>query len=204
MAKSSFYTRIIDISKYILPENFDKAKEKLDRLSVPEPNTGCHLWLASTDLAGYGGFCIKDKKIMAHRVAYFLYKGPIPEDFVVDHLCDNPSCVNPLHLEVKIQRDNGLRSKGSPTTINANKTHCKRGHEFNDENTYISDSGRACKICAKEYKKEWHQKNKARYSEKYKTEEWKSKNKEWRMKRYQENRDTINEKRRLRKKSKNG
>lgn len=165
---------------------------------MPEPNTGCHIWIASVDIAGYGGFCIKDKRIMAHRVAYFLYKGEIPKDFVVDHLCNNPYCVNPLHLEAKTQKENGYRALNSLTTINSLKTHCIRGHEFTEENTFfVKGGGRSCIICTKEYKREWHLKNRVLVGRKPKqTEEERLKK---RRTYYEKNKEKLNSQERLRK-----
>lgn len=65
--------------------------------------TGCWNWTGRTDpRIGYG--CLerffKGKKyILAHRLAYALMVGDIPENFTIDHLCRNRRCVNPAHLE---------------------------------------------------------------------------------------------------------
>jgi len=68
---------------------------------IPEPNSGCWLWLLSVDADGYG----KDKNDRAHRESYRRYKGVIGE-FKVLHKCDQPSCINPDHLFLGTHQDN--------------------------------------------------------------------------------------------------
>jgi len=70
---------------------------------------GCWLWAGNTNGAGYGRFALKGKKVYPHRYSYELSKGSIPENFVIDHLCRTPLCVNPEHLEAVTNRDNGVR-----------------------------------------------------------------------------------------------
>lgn len=74
--------------------------------SIPEPNTGCWLWLNSTDAGGYGQWTAPTKYQSrsgprlwrAHRVAFAIANGSIDLDLDVLHKCDTPSCVNPDHL----------------------------------------------------------------------------------------------------------
>lgn len=63
---------------------------------------------------GYGFFGLRGKNVMAHRVAYELSAGPIPEGMFILHKCDNPPCVNPNHLAVGSASDNtrDMISKG--------------------------------------------------------------------------------------------
>ncbi len=92
-----------------------------------------------------------NRLVNAHRFAYELLVGLIPVGLQIDHLCRNPSCCNPTHMEPVLPTEN-LRRGFSPSALNARKTHCKHGHEFTEENTYIrpSTSGwRVCKECAR-------------------------------------------------------
>ena len=91
--------------------------EILDRFEakwVPEPNTGCWLWTATTN-DFHGAFWMNGRQQKAHRVAYELYKEPIPKGKQVNHLCSQRTCVNPEHLYIGTQTDNmqdRLRSGG--------------------------------------------------------------------------------------------
>jgi len=73
----------------------------------------CWNWEGIKDPEGYGIRRIGDKGVRAHRWSYEHHVGPIPEGKVIDHLCSNPSCVNPSHLEPVDQKVNRQRGKGT-------------------------------------------------------------------------------------------
>lgn len=79
---------------------------RFEKFVMPEPNTGCHLWMGALRGKGYGSFSIGNKDHIASRVAYELYTGHIPENMVVCHSCNQPSCVNPNHLYIGSYSDN--------------------------------------------------------------------------------------------------
>jgi HNH endonuclease len=82
----------------------------------------CWLWTAATNY-GYGVFRIDRRSIYAHRYAYELLVGPIPDGLQLDHLCRVPPCVNPTHLEPVTHRENILRGT---TYINSLKAAARR------------------------------------------------------------------------------
>lgn len=115
----------------------------------------CILWSGATNGNGYGRVYVgKGKSLMAHRVIHEGVFGKIPEGLVLDHLCRNRSCVNPLHLEIVTNGENVLRGVGIPAQ-NKRKTTCVKGHS----NFRIYPYGRECITCKalrrkNEYKKE--------------------------------------------------
>lgn len=113
---------------------------------------GCWLWTGATDGDGrYGAFQHEGRVQRAHRVAYMLVVGSIPDGLDLDHLCRTTLCVRPDHLEPVTHLENVMRGT-SIQAVNARKTHCPKGHEYDAENTYIQPStgGRLCKTCARE------------------------------------------------------
>jgi hypothetical protein len=105
----------------------------------------CWEWTLSTQRNGYGQISHNGKRIQAHRYAYQLRFGPVPEGLVLDHLCRNKRCVNPEHLEPVTNRENILRGE-SPIAIRARTNHCKRGHELTAENIILV---RVCRVCSR-------------------------------------------------------
>lgn len=111
------------------------------------PDLGpCWEWKGLRNDAGYGQARKRWLGRMAHRVSYELFVGPIPDGLEMDHLCVNPPCVNPGHLEAVTQRENYLRSSAI-TLQNAARTHCRRGHPFDEDNTIFYRESRRCRTC---------------------------------------------------------
>lgn len=131
---------------------------------IPEPNSGCWLWLGALNNKGYAQLAVAQKRNgtrseLAHRLAFTWAKGPIPTGKVLDHLCRVTCCVNPDHLDVVTQRVNILRGE-SLFAKNAVKTHCKRGHLLDALNTYrppgrmrAGKPARQCAECRRQAKR---------------------------------------------------
>ena len=131
---------------------------KVDRSGGP---TACWTFSGWKDRHGYG--VIADPRhawqvggapeVLAHRLAYEYFVGPIADGLVIDHLCRNTSCVNPSHLEPVTPRENTLRGFG-PAATNARRQFCINGHPFDEQNTYrrVWRNGqikRACRECGR-------------------------------------------------------
>ena len=114
---------------------------------VEKVENGCWIWTGGFFYEKpYGQFSAK-RNWRAHKFAYEALRGRVPEGLVLDHLCRNPACVNPSHLEPVTDVVNILRGEG-PHALNARKTHCLRSHEFTPENTGTTKGGgRYCKAC---------------------------------------------------------
>lgn len=123
-----------------------KKKDLLSRFmeKVRVEESGCWRWIGTITTSGYGQFRVGDKRCMAHRVAYEMKFGNIPDGLELDHLCRNRWCVNPNHLEPVTHKENMRRSPIST----GGKTHCKRGHEFTEENTRLEGKSRK-RVCIK-------------------------------------------------------
>lgn len=117
-----------------LAERFWAKVEKTDT---------CWLWRGALQPNGYGRFGSTQRSQvgnwLAHRMAYTLAVGPIPEGLTIDHLCRNRACVNPAHLEPVTQGENNLRAYDGK---------CRAGHPFTTETTYVGPNGfRQCRTC---------------------------------------------------------
>lgn len=124
-----------------------EAARFIARLTVGD---GCWEWPGSRDKQGYGRFAVpRTPRVsnrwlpkLAHRIAYELFVGPIPDGLTIDHLCRNKGCVNPSHLEAVTQRVNNYRTPD----FNGNKTHCPQGHEYATSGRAYR-GGRYCRVC---------------------------------------------------------
>lgn len=108
----------------------------------------CWEWQGSRSKLGYGrvnwgGHAVNR---LVHRVIWELLVGPVPAGLELDHICRNPPCCNPWHLEPVTHKVNLRRGKWPQKE----RTHCPQGHEYTPENTYAPPSrpnARYCKAC---------------------------------------------------------
>jgi len=112
----------------------------------------CWLYAGTLDtVQGYGLICANGRVYRAHRVMYENLVGSIAPYKVIDHLCRVVSCINPEHLEVVSDIENKMRGM-SPAAQNARKTKCRKGHPYDESNTYRDKRGwRQCKICQRQW-----------------------------------------------------
>lgn len=111
------------------------------------PVEGCWSWDGATNDLGYGQLWFGEHRMVyAHRFAYEHFVGPIPDMYVIDHLCRNPNCCRPDHLEAVTHRENIKRGRAGT------KMACKYGHDWHDpKNVHIRRDGRRwCAACQRE------------------------------------------------------
>lgn len=136
--------------------------ERFDEKWIPDPNSGCYLWLGAISpgkkgLGGvrkhpYGIFNVNGKLKMSHRFSYERERGEIPKGMFLDHKCRTTLCVNPEHLEPVTPKENTNRGVRYSSTL----THCPKGHEYAGENLYTTPQGyRGCRTCRKENWRAW-------------------------------------------------
>ncbi len=124
---------------------------------VRPADSGCWEWEGAHTTAGYAETFLDRKVRYAHRVLYEAARGPIPAGLTIDHLCRNPGCVNPAHLEAVTMRENLMRGTG-PAAHAARATACPQGHPYDEANTIREGrhQTRRCRACKREATKKWH------------------------------------------------
>lgn len=142
-----------------------------ERVRVTE--SGCWEWTRYVNHArgGYGSASWRDdagghRVQSSHRLAYEIFRGPVPPGLVLDHAaCQNKTCCNPDHLEPVTGAENMRRAamRGEASNQNRGKTVCgKCGHPFDKINRSKGQKDRrSCRTCEAAYHRAWRAKRKA-------------------------------------------
>lgn len=111
---------------------------------------------------GYPRIRVNGRKMRVHRLIYAATRGPIPDGYIVHHICENKRCVNPEHLACMTRathltmHDTAQRGGQRTRELRLARTHCIHGHEFTSENTIRQNGGyRACRTCHKRHVREY-------------------------------------------------
>lgn len=135
-----------------------------ERVDRPSP-TACWTWRGAHIPDGYGQVVVDGRRVGTHRYAYELLVGPIPDGLQIDHLCRNPGCCNPAHLEPVTRKENIRRGRSSPG-LHAQQTHCIYGHPLAGDNLRIKGRGeRSCRVCTRRRAREYKERQTARLRE---------------------------------------
>lgn len=123
-----------------------------DRFWAKVDRTGeCWIWIGGRNDKGYGRFSINGRLVYPHRLSYEHANGAIPFDKVIDHLCRNPACVRPDHLEAVTRSQNVARgSQGFELT-----GLCRAGlHDVTIPGNVVPTprGGRQCLPCKRGYR----------------------------------------------------
>lgn len=119
----------------------------LNKIQFPDDD-GCWNWIAAKNDGGYGVFTYPGFQY-AHRFMFFINNGVVQKDKMIDHVCRNRSCVNPLHLREVTAKQNSLENSDSITACNSKKKTCINGHEL----TTDKRGWRFCQTCKKKRRK---------------------------------------------------
>lgn len=113
----------------------------VEKVYVNEKN--CWIWMSSHNpKTGRGTFRNENKKMVsAYKWSYEYFNGKVPSGLTLDHLCRNPRCVRPSHLEPVTHQENMRRI---PRVL---RMKCRRGHDLEGENIVIRGKYRRCRIC---------------------------------------------------------
>jgi hypothetical protein len=134
------------------PKPLPKDDRTLSFWERVEMGSGCWLWKGKKNKGGYGILGRSGRQVYAHRYAYELAYGILPDGLLIDHRCRNRLCVNPAHLEAVTHQENVRRGAAGQVTAARNraKTHCRNGHPYDATNTRINSQGyRECRACAR-------------------------------------------------------
>jgi hypothetical protein len=138
--------------KAVRSSDIDRFKSKI-KINA---RSGCWIWCGHIEKNRYGRFALAGRMRWAHICSYRMFVGEVGEGLELDHLCRNPACVNPSHLEAVTHKTNMERAElagAGAAAFHKRKTHCPSGHQYAGENLVTWGNYRYCRICQSKYKK---------------------------------------------------
>ena len=130
-----------------------------------KPTTPCDEW-EGTLVKGYGRIVVGGKKLVAHRFVMMQEVGHLTRWQLVCHRCDNSKCVRLDHLFIGTPKDNMQDKVAKGRSNEQLKTHCPKGHEYTEENTYIDKrKWRICRTCHRHKCREYQTKKRQSVSQ---------------------------------------
>ena len=121
--------------------------------SIPEPNSGCLLWLRACTRKGYPVARVKSRLRYVTHLALEAKGVEVPKGLMACHSCDVRCCINDGHLFVGTGKDNSQDAlKKGRLKVQIKKAFCKRGHPMSAENLYVYSYGRRCRACVRDRK----------------------------------------------------
>lgn len=123
--------------------------ERVERRGPEE----CWPWLGKLGQRDYGRIMVGGVHYPAQVYSWMIHhRAPFPAGMKGCHRCDNPLCVNPLHVWAGTQRENMLDAREKGRLRASRQTHCSNGHELAGDNLHISPrtGWRKCRACARQ------------------------------------------------------
>lgn len=136
-------------------ERFWSKVNRNGPIPAHRPELGpCWVWIPPKHKLGYAYFRLDGRKTHAHRAAWTLTYGPIPDGLFVLHRCDNRACVRPDHLFLGTQQDNVADMNAKGRNARSQRTHCPQGHPYDETNTWQKGRSRICRTCHRQKARE--------------------------------------------------
>lgn len=136
-----------EVARKTRPISREDAANAWERIEPRLEKSGeCWLWTRRTNRDGYGQIWCGGATRFAHRVAFVHFNGDTPLE--LDHLCRNPKCCNPTHLDPVTPRENKARGTG-PSSWALRDGTCKAGHPYTEGSYYVWRGERKCRECSR-------------------------------------------------------